>query len=102
MFDQKMLIHLFGGQVKAPKVPVILAGGIFLGLIDNSQVNVVSVRRRHAGKVEEAEGNCFVKPMLATPMETSLLNASAQVQLAPFRPVWLAEIVARLQMVAAI
>ena len=102
MFDQKMLVHLFRGQVKAPKIPIILAGGILLGLIHNSQVNVVRVRRGHAGKVEDAEGNRFVKPMLAASMEASLLNASAQVELAPFGLVWLAEIVACLQMMAAI
>src|SRR2546430_748464 len=102
MFDQEMLIHFFCGKVEAPKVAFVLAGRIFLSLIDDSQVDVMRARGRHAGDVKEAESNCFVKTMFAAPMKTSLLNASAEVELAPLGFVRLAEIVAGLEMVAAI
>ena len=90
---QKMAILILNGQVKPPEIASVLVGRILVAFVYNPKLHPVREGRGHPGQVEEAEPDTLEEALLATLTVIPLLNARAEVQLAPRARVSLPEII---------
>ena len=79
-----------------------VARAVFVGLVDDSKMHIVRVRRRTAGQVEQPERERLEHPLLAALPEAALLDARGEIQLAPRGLVRISVIVAGLEVVPAL
>src|SRR5260370_3844260 len=94
-------IFVFNREVKSPKIATVLVGRVFLWLIDDPELDPVSVRRGYAGQVEEAETDALEHALLAALTIVSLLDAGAQIDFVPEDGIRPSEVSFRLEGVIA-
>src|SRR5437763_11499556 len=100
VFAQKASAFLLDNKIKSPKIAAVLVIGIgFVRIIDNPKMHPMRIRRLHSREIEQLESSGLEHAMFAAMAVLSLLDASAQIELAPGNTVWPAEIVARFEFV---
>src|ERR1051325_4011032 len=96
-----MPVFIFNREVQPPKIAAVLVSGVFLGFINNAQLDPMGVRRRNPCQIEKAKPNALEHALFTALAIVALLNASAQVYLAPREVVGPAEVVTSVEQMLA-
>ena len=99
---EERVIHVFRRQIQSPEIAFVLIGWSFFLPINNAQLHPMCKRRFDAHQIEQFEGHGLKHPVLSPHSIISLLNARSQIELSPLGFILLSEIVAGLEMLAAI
>src|SRR5213596_551252 len=100
VFAQKASAFLLDNKIKSPEIAAVLVIGIgFVRVIDDPKMHPMRVRRLHSREIEQLESGGLEHAMFPAMSVLSLLDASAQVELAPGNAIGSAEIIARFEFV---
>ncbi len=80
---EEAAVHFFHRQVEAPQIALVLRGGGFVALVDDTELYEVGGRRRDTCQGEDTHGERLEHSVLAPIAAVDMLHAPGEVQLVP-------------------